>query len=625
MLSRLMTWGETRIKPFDERSIERPPDSLWAFYWFFIKPLWPFFVLLLIAGCLGSTIEVALMGFVGTIVDKMRTETDPANFVSTHATMLTLMAFVALILRPVVSAAHDFIKNQMLSAGCTSRIRWQTHRYVLRQSLGFFQNDFAGRVANKIMQTGTSLRESVVQLIDALWYASVQFVGSALLFAASDWRLTIPLIIWLVAYIVALRYFVPRIKQRSTEASEARSMLVGRIVDSYTNIMTVKLFAHAEREDTYAREALTEQMQKWQASLRLITAMEIVLYILNGILLVATTGTAIWLWTLQYVSVGDIAVVSGLVIRIVTMSGWVMWTIADVFENIGVVHEGMETISRPNLLVDRPDAETLTVPRGEIRFDHIHFHYGAGRAASDEAPPRVIESLSLTVRPGEKVGLVGRSGAGKSTLVNLLLRFYDLEGGRILIDGKDIADVTQDSLRAEIGLVTQDTSLLHRSVRDNILYGRLDASEADVIAAARRAEAHEFILGLEDLKGRRGYDAHVGERGVKLSGGQRQRIAIARVLLKNAPILVLDEATSALDSEVESEIQSSFETLMRGKTVIAIAHRLSTIAAMDRLVVMDEGRIVEEGSHADLLKRGGIYAQLWSRQSGGFLAREAAE
>jgi ATP-binding cassette, subfamily B, multidrug efflux pump len=625
MLSRLMTWGETRIKPFDERSIERPPDSLWAFYWFFIKPLWPFFVLLLIAGCLGSAIEVALMGFVGTIVDKMRTEADPANFVSTHATMLTLMAFVALILRPVVSAAHDFVKNQMISAGCTSRIRWQTHRYVLRQSLGFFQNDFAGRVANKIMQTGTSLRESVVQLIDALWYASVQFVGSALLFAASDWRLTIPLVIWLGAYIVALRYFVPRIKQRSTESSEARSMLVGRIVDSYTNIMTVKLFAHAEREDTYAREALTEQMQKWQASLRLITAMEIVLYILNGILLVATCGTAIWLWTLQYVSVGDIAVVSGLVIRIVTMSAWVMWTIADVFENIGVVHEGMETISRPNLLVDRPDAKPLTVPRGEIRFDHIHFHYGAGRAASEDAPPHVIESLSLTVRPGEKVGLVGRSGAGKSTLVNLLLRFYDLEGGRILIDGKDIADVTQDSLRAEIGMVTQDTSLLHRSVRDNILYGRLGASEADVIAAARRAEAHEFILGLEDLKGRRGYDAHVGERGVKLSGGQRQRIAIARVLLKNAPILVLDEATSALDSEVESEIQTSFEKLMRGKTVIAIAHRLSTIAAMDRLVVMDEGRIIEEGSHADLLKRGGLYAQFWSRQSGGFLAREAAE
>lgn len=625
MFRRLLRWGETRIKPFDERAIVRPPDRLWAFYWFFIKPLWPYFLLLLVAGCLGSTIEVALMGFVGAIVDKMRVHGDPATFVSTYAWTLTLMAFVALVLRPVVSTAHDFIKNQMISAGCTSRIRWQTHRYVLRQSLGFFQNDFAGRVANKIMQTGASLRESVVQLIDALWYASVQFIGSALLFAASDWRLTIPLVIWLVAYTVALRYFVPRIKERSTEASEARSMLVGRIVDSYTNVMTVKLFAHAEREDAYAREALTDQMEKWQASLRLITSMEVVLYVLNGILLVTTTGTAIWLWTLHHVSVGDIAVVSGLVIRIVTMSGWVMWTIADVFENIGVVHEGMETISRPNTLVDATEAKPLRVPRGDIRFDHIHFHYGAGRASAEDAPPRVIEDLSLNVRPGEKVGLVGRSGAGKSTLVNLLLRFYDLEGGRILIDGQDISSVTQDSLRAEIGLVTQDTSLLHRSVRDNILYGRLDATEADVIAAAKRAEAHEFIVGLEDLKGRRGYDAHVGERGVKLSGGQRQRIAIARVLLKNAPILVLDEATSALDSEVESAIQSSFEKLMRGKTVIAIAHRLSTIAAMDRLVVMDEGRIIEEGSHAELLKRGGLYSQLWLRQSGGFLAREAAE
>jgi len=620
-----MHWGETRIKPFDEREVSRPPDTLWGFYWFFIKPLWPFFVLLLIAGCLGSTIEVALMGFVGAIVDRMRTHPDPVTFLSTYGTTLALMAFVALILRPLVSTAHDFIKNQMISAGTTSRIRWQTHRYVLRQSLGFFQNDFAGRVANKIMQTGTSLRESVVQLIDALWYASVQFIGSALLFAASDWRLTIPLVIWLAAYIVALRYFVPRIKERSTKSSEARSMLVGRIVDSYTNIMTVKLFAHAEREDTYAREALTEQMQAWQASLRLITGMELVLYTLNGILLVATTGAAIVLWTMGHVTVGDIAVVSGLVIRIVTMSGWVMWTIADVFENIGVVHEGMETISLPNLLQDAPDAKPLSVPHGEIHLDHIHFHYGAGRAASEDAPPRVIENLSLTVKPGEKVGLVGRSGAGKSTLVNLLLRFYDLEGGRILIDGQDIAHVTQDSLRAEIGMVTQDTSLLHRSVRDNILYGRPNATDAEVIAAAKQAEAHDFILHLEDMKGRKGYDAHVGERGVKLSGGQRQRIAIARVLLKDAPILILDEATSALDSEVESEIQSSLEKLMRGKTVIAIAHRLSTIAAMDRLIVMEEGRIIEQGTHAELLLRGGLYSQLWQRQSGGFLAREAAE
>ena len=625
MFSRIITWFETRIDPFAEGDVTRPPDRLFPFYRFFIEPVWPFFVLLLIAGFLGSAIEVALMGFVGSIVDRMRTHADPATFVSTHALMLTLMAFVALVLRPLVSTAHDFIKNQMMSPTLTNRIRWQTHRYVLRQSLGFFQNDFAGRVANKIIQTSTALRESVIQLTDATWYASVQFFGAAALFAASDWRLTIPLFVWLAAYVAALRWFVPRIKERSTAASDARSVLVGRIVDSYTNIMTVKLFAHADREDTYAREALTEMMKKWQAALRLTTGMEATLYALNGILLVAASGTAIWLWTLHHVSVGDIAVVCGLVIRIVAMSGWIMWTMADVFENIGVVHDGMETIARPNALQDAPDAVPLVVPRGEIRFDHIHFHYGAGRAASSDAPPRVIEDLSLTVRPGEKVGLVGRSGAGKSTLVNLLLRFYDVEGGRILIDGQDIAHVTQDSLRAEIGMVTQDTSLLHRSVRDNILYGRPNASDADVVVAARQAEAHEFILGLEDMKGRKAYDAHVGERGVKLSGGQRQRIAIARVLLKNAPILILDEATSALDSEVESEIQSSLATLMRGKTVIAIAHRLSTIAAMDRLVVMEEGRIAEEGTHAELLLRGGLYAQLWLRQSGGFLAREAAE
>jgi ATP-binding cassette, subfamily B, multidrug efflux pump len=443
-------------------------------------------------------------------------------------------------------------------------------------------------------------------------------------FAATDWRLLIPLVVWLALYIGALIVFVPRIKERSTAASEARSMLVGRIVDSYTNILTVKLFAHAEREDDYARGALQEQVERWQASLRLVTAMDLVLYSLNGILMVSASGVAIWLWTHDLVSVGAMAAVVSLVLRIIGMSGWILWVVAGIFENIGVVQEGMETISRRNQVLDRSDSGPLKVTKGDIRFEHVDFHYGQPVGAGTARPGGVIHNLSLHIRAGEKVGLVGRSGAGKSTLVNLLLRFYDVESGRIMIDGQDIAAVTQDSLRAQIGMVTQDTSLLHRSVRDNILYGRPDAGEVAVIAAAKKAQAHDFILGLSDLRERRGYDAHVGERGVKLSGGQRQRIAIARVLLKNAPILVLDEATSALDSEAEAAIQEQLYNLMAGKTVIAIAHRLSTIAAMDRLVILDHGRIVEEGNHASLLQSGGVYAGLWARQSGGFLAEAVA-
>jgi ATP-binding cassette, subfamily B, multidrug efflux pump len=615
----MFRWFETRIEAFPEAPLERPPSTLFAYYVYFIRPVWPAFAALLIAGLLGALIEVALMTFIGNLVDLMRAAASPAHFMADHGPILLWMALVAVVARPVVSTVHDLIKNQIISAPVTNRVRWLTHRYVLRQSLGFFQNDFAGRVANKIMQGAPALRDSVVQVIDAIWYAAVQWLGAAVIFASADWRLLTPLLLWLAAYLVALWFFVPLIKERSTEAAEARSMLVGRIVDSYTNILTVKLFAHAEREDAYARSALQEQMGKWQASLRVQTAMELVLYALNGVLIAGASGMAIWLWSQEVVSIGAIAVVTSLVLRIVAMSGWILWVVAGIFENMGVVQEGMETISRPTLVTDRPDSKALVVEAGEIRFENISFHYGRQSGAGTTRVGGVIYDLSLRIAPGEKVGLVGRSGAGKSTLVSLLLRFYDLEAGRILIDDQDIAVVTQDSLRAQIGMVTQDTSLLHRSVRDNILYGRPEADEAIATAAARKAQAHDFIGGLEDMKGRTGYLAHVGERGVKLSGGQRQRIAIARVLLKDAPILVLDEATSALDSEVEAVIQEQLAQLMAGKTVIAIAHRLSTIAALDRLVVMDRGRIVEEGTHEALVAAGGLYARLWQRQSGGFL------
>jgi ATP-binding cassette subfamily B multidrug efflux pump len=621
----MFRWFETRLAAFPPDPPERPPQSLLAFYLYFVRPVWPAFVLLLVAGCTGAVIEVLLMTFIGGLVDMMKTAQSPATFIGDHGTTLLWMAFVAMIARPIVSTAHDLIKNQIIAGPVTNRVRWLTHRYVLRQSLGFFQNDFAGRVANKVMQAAPALRESVVQVIDSIWYASVQWIGAAVIFASADWRLLGPLVLWLAAYMVTLTIFVPRIKARSTEAAEARSMLVGRIVDSYTNILTVKLFAHAAREDSYARSALEEQMGKWQASLRVQTAMELVLYSLNGLLIVGASGVAIWLWSHEAVSIGAIAVVTGLVMRIVAMSGWILWVVAGIFENMGVVQEGMETISRPHQVIDAPDSPALEVRRGEIRFENVSFHYGQALHEDGVRRGGVIHNFSLLIRPGEKVGLVGRSGAGKSTLVNLLLRFYDLEEGRILIDGQDIARVTQDSLRQNIGMVTQDTSLLHRSVLDNILYGRPEAGEAGAMAAAKKAQAHDFILGLQDLRGRTGYRAHVGERGVKLSGGQRQRIAIARVLLKNAPILVLDEATSALDSEVEAAIQEQLYNLMEGKTVIAIAHRLSTIAAMDRLVILDQGSIVEQGSHGELLQRGGLYAELWARQSGGFLAKEAAE
>ncbi len=624
-MRRLFERFENHIDPFAGSGEVRPPASLGAFYWFFVRQAWPSFVALLVVGFIGAVIEASLFAFVGSLVDLMRAAETPSTFINDHWNTLVFMAVIAAVVRPLVSFVHDLLKHQMIGGSFTTLIRWQSHAYVLRQSLGFFQNDFAGRVANKVMQSGPAVRESVVQAIDAVWFVAVYWMTAVALFANADARLVVPLAVWFIAYALVLRYFIPRLKARAIATSEARSMLTGRIVDSYTNILTVKLFAHTEREDDYARSAMREQLDKLQVQLRLTTLMETSLFAINGVLLVAISALAIVLWTQEAVTVGAIALVLGLTIRIVNMSGWVMWTVAGIFENLGIAYESMETVSRPWSVLDRPGAKPLAVGKGEIVYENVVFRYGRPRTLDDRRAGGVIDELSLRIAPGEKVGLVGRSGAGKSTLVSLLLRFYDLESGRILIDGQDIAETTQESLRAQIGLVTQDTSLLHRSVLDNILYGRPEAGLAAAKVAAARAHADAFIPDLEDLAGRRGLAAHVGERGVKLSGGQRQRIAIARVLLKNAPILILDEATSALDSEVEAAIQESLKDLMADKTVIAIAHRLSTIAAMDRLVVMDQGRIVEQGSHTELLRQGGLYADLWKRQSGGFLAKDAAE
>ena len=530
--------------------------------------------------------------------------------------MLLGMAVVLLLLRPLAQMAQNLVSNQAIAVNVANMIRWQNHFHVARQSWAFFQNDFAGRIANRVMQTGPAVRESLVALITGVWYILVYGTAALFLLASADRWLALPIVLWFVSYIVMLRVFVPRMRDRSKEVSEARSWLVGRIVDTYTNILTVKLFARARDEDAYVREAFEEHTGLFYNSLRLNTLFSFCLSTLNALLVTGTGGMAIWLWVHGKVDVGTVAMALPLSWQIINIAGWVAMRVTEIFENIGVVQEGMMTIARPIALTDQPDAGALTVPRGEIEFKDIRFGYGRESG--------LIDGLSLTIHPGERIGLIGRSGAGKSTLVNLMLRFFDLEDGHILIDGQDIAQATQESLRTQISVVTQDTSLLHRTIRDNIRYGRPDATEAEIVAAAKQAQAHEFILELEDWRGRRGYDAHVGERGVKLSGGQRQRIAIARVILKNAPILVLDEATSSLDSEVEGAIQASLDTLMAGKTVIAIAHRLSTIARMDRLVVLDRGRIVEQGTHAELLRTGGHYAELWRRQSGGFIDFRAA-
>jgi len=601
---------ERLLKPTEIPEHPEPPPGLVGFYWHFARQAKGLLIGLFAAGLVVALLDSMIPVFIGRIVTLI-TSVKPRQLIDDHWHVLAGMAVVLLVLRPLALTAQNIMANQAIAANVSNMIRWQSHWHVVRQSWAFFQNDFAGRIANRVMQTGPAIRETLVALLTAVWYILVYGTSAVILLAAADRWLALPILIWFAAYLVMLRIFVPRMRDRSKEMSEVRSMLTGRVVDSYTNILTVKLFARAREEDAYVRDAVDEHTGMFHASLRLNTLFGLTLSSLNAMMVTGTAALAIYLWTIGKVEVGTVAMALPLTWQIVNISGWVAWQVTNIFENIGVVQEGMMTIAKPIGLTDPPQAPELKVSRGEIVFDDVRFGYG--REAG------VLQGFRLTVKPGEKIGLVGRSGAGKSTAVNLLLRFFDVEEGRILIDAQDIAGVTQESLRAQISVVTQDTSLLHRSIRENIRYGRPTASDAEVARAAELAHAEEFIAALEDWKGRHGYEAQVGERGVKLSGGQRQRIAIARVILKNAPILVLDEATSALDSEVEAAIQESLSTLMAGKTVIAIAHRLSTIARMDRLVVLDRGRIVEQGTHDALLRANGHYAALWRRQSGGFI------
>ena len=618
MLNALFGWLERRVDSFPAVTPQMPQATTWGFIRFYARPFLPLIVVGLLLSVAIAIIEVRIFAFVGRLVDILN-KTDPAAFWADHKWELLFYLALSVAIQPALSAIADAVENQGLRGNFAMRIRWLAHRYILRQSMEFFHNEFAGRISTKVMQAALGVRDVVMKLTQVISWVLVFFITAIASFIANDWRLAIPMLVWLVLYGFTMRYFVPQMGRLSEKQADMRSLVTGRVVDTYTNMPTVKLFAHASREDDYAKQGMGWMLQSVYDSMRVATKMNIALNSLNGALLSATAAIAVWLWAQHAITVGAIAFSVGLVYRMLGMAHWMLWEIAGLFEDFGVVKDGVDVIARQHVVVDVPNAPALQVPSGEIAFANLHFNYGKQVEDNRE----VIAGLNLIIKPGEKVGLVGRSGAGKSTLANLLLRFYDVGAGAVSIDGQNIAQVSQESLRAAIGVVTQDTSLLHRSVRDNIRYGKPDASQAEIDEAAAQAHASEFITNLVDPNGRRGMEAHVGERGVKLSGGQRQRVAIARVLLKNAPILILDEATSALDSEVEAAIQENLNLLMQGKTVIAVAHRLSTIAAMDRLVVMDKGRVVEEGTHAQLVKkRGGIYASLWARQSGGFLIPE---
>ncbi|WP_282078503.1 ABC transporter ATP-binding protein [Epibacterium ulvae] len=592
-----------------------PPTRLWPFLRDYSQPFKRVFILAALLSIAVAAVEIGLIYYMGRIVDLLNG--DPAEVWQRHGAELIGVALFILLVRPVIQLLDVLLLNNTILPNFGTLIRWRAHKHVLRQSVGWFENDFAGRIANRIMQTPPAAGEVVFQVFDAITFSLAYLIGAAVLLWVADLRLMIPLAIWFALYALLVRWTVKRVGPASKASSDARSTVTGRVVDSYSNIHSVKMFAHHDRELSYAKEAIEGTRKTFQVEMRIFTIMDGVLVALNGLLIVGVVGWGVALWMQGSASIGVVAAATALTLRLNAMTGWIMWALTAFFRQLGVVSEGMETIAQPIDLVDRPNAKPLKLQSGGVDLDQVSHHYGRGQGG--------LDALSLKIRPGEKIGLIGRSGAGKSTLVKLLLRFYDVENGAIRIDGQDIRDVTQASLRGHIGMVQQDSALMHRSVRDNILYGRPDASEDEMLAAAKQAEAHDFILDLQDPEGRKGYDAHVGERGVKLSGGQRQRVTLARVILKDAPILVLDEATSALDSEVEAAIQETLYGMMQGKTVIAIAHRLSTIAQMDRILVLDKGKIVEEGRHEELLQKEGLYAQFWARQSGGFLNLEAAE
>ncbi len=609
-------WFEKRLDPFPSSAPSVPPKKLLPFVWHYVQPAWPWLLLLGLMSMGIAVAEAMLYKFLGSIVDWLSTA-NRETFFADEGWHLMVMAGLVLFLLPLMGAIHTMTMHQTLAGNFGMIARWKMHRFLLRHSMNFFANEFAGRVSTKVMQTALAIREVALKVIDVFVYAISFVVSMLFMVAAADWRLVIPLLMWLGIYMGILTYFVPKLGRLAQEQADARSMMTGRIVDSYTNISTIKLFSHAGREERYAREGMNVFLGTVHRQMRKISGFNILIDLNNAVVLFSTASLGLYFWMQGSVTAGSVAIAISLAMRVNGMSQWIMWEVTSLFENIGTVYDGMSMMTKPHDIVDAPKAPQLAAPQGSIRYDNVRFHYGKNKG--------VIDGLTLDIKSGEKVGLVGRSGAGKTTLMNLLLRFYDLEAGKITIDGQDISKVSQDSLRELIGVVTQDTSLLHRSIRDNIAYGHPEATDEQVIAAAKRANAWDFVETLVDMHGRQGLDAQVGERGVKLSGGQRQRIAIARVFLKNAPILVLDEATSALDSEVEAAIQENLFSLMEGKTVIAIAHRLSTLTEMDRLIILDKGQIVESGSHAELAAMGGIYADLWRRQSGGFIADHEAE